>query len=90
MVYECVKSFCAYVVDGDELTEQQNGMRIKKGSMWKVDDEAVNVTMGDVHMEDLTGMNLLTLSRKRLSTHFKEFVDPNESTIGPGADSARP
>lgn len=72
MVYECIESFCVDIVDGDGFTEKQDGMRVKKGSMWKVDNKAVNVMGTDLHMEELTGMNWLELSKERLSTHFRE------------------
>jgi len=73
MTYECIKEFYVDIVDGDGFTEKQNGMRIKQGSMWQVDNDAVNVMGADIHLEELTGMNWLELSKERLESHFKEI-----------------
>ncbi len=71
MIYECVDDFSVDVVDGDGFTEEQDGFWVKKGSMWKIDNDAVNVTGADVHLEELTGMNWLELSEERLKSCFR-------------------
>jgi len=71
MVYDCIKEFWVDIVDGDGRTEKQDGMHIRKGSMWKVDNEAVNVMGTDIHLDELTGMNWLELSKEKLDNCFK-------------------
>ena len=71
MIYDCIEDFYVDIVDGDGFTEKQDGMRIRKGSMWKIDEEAVNIMGTDIHLEELTGMNWLELSKERLNRCFR-------------------
>lgn len=73
MVYECIKGFRANLVDEDGSMKKQAGCHVEKGSMWKTDADAVNVTGSDIHLEELTGASWMELSRERLSTHFREI-----------------
>lgn len=72
MIYECIEEFCVDIVDGDGFTEKQDGFYVEKGSMWEVDNEEVNVTGAEVHLEELDGMNFLEISKNRLGTNFRE------------------
>lgn len=73
MVYECIKGFCVNIVDGDGFTEVQDGFVVEEGTKWKVDNDAINVTGADIHLEETpdTG-DWLEISREMLNINFRE------------------
>lgn len=72
MTYECIKDFHVNLIDDSGFIEEENAVNVRKGSMWKIDVTAANnMTGSDLRLENLTGLDWIEISKKRLETHFK-------------------
>lgn len=70
-MFECVDSFVIDVVDGDGFMFEEGGFIVEKGSIWEVNEEAINVTGADIHIENESGW--IELSREMLSQFFRKL-----------------
>ena len=67
-MYNCVESFVVDVCDGDGFILEEGGFLVEEGSMWEVNEEAVNVTGAYIHIENKNAW--LELSKEMLKQHF--------------------
>jgi hypothetical protein len=71
VIYEYIKDFRVGLIDNAGFVEKENAVNIRKGSMWKIDMTAVNnMTGAELRLENLTGLEWIEISKKRLDAHF--------------------
>ena len=77
MKFNCIKSFYVDLVDGNGFPIDKNNCRIKKGSMWRLDNIQNTLTGAELRLENLTGLEWIEISKKRLLEFF-EVTECNE------------
>jgi len=71
MVYECIKDFYVDLVDGNGFVEKEDGSYVRKGSMWGIVNNSINVIGAEIHLGNLTELEWIEISKKRLESHFR-------------------
>lgn len=66
--YKCIKGFILDIYDGDGFTMEEGGFMVEEGSMWEVNEEAINVLGTDVHIENEKGW--IEITNEMLENHF--------------------
>ncbi|MDU7904720.1 MAG: hypothetical protein E7J25_01010 [Paeniclostridium sordellii] len=51
-MYKCIEGFMVDICDGDGFTVEESGFVVEEGSIWEVNEEAINVLGADVHLEN--------------------------------------
>lgn len=76
MIYKCIEGFVVDTVDGDGFTIEEGNFIVEEGSIWEVNDEAVNVTGGEIHLENEKNwieVSVETLEQCFVNVDMKEF-----------------
>lgn len=71
MEFNCIKDFCVDLVDDNGLPTKEDGCKVKKGSMWKLDDTGNTLTGAELRLENLTGLEWIEISKQRLNECFE-------------------
>ena len=71
MKFNCIKDFCVDLVDDNGFPTQEKGGRVRKGSMWRLGDTKNTLTGADIKLENLTGLDWIEISKKRLIEYFE-------------------
>lgn len=77
MEFNCINDFYVSLVDDNGITEKEYGCRVRKGSMWRLDDTKTTLTGADLRLENLTGLEWIEISKKRLFEYF-EVIECDE------------
>lgn len=51
-MYKCIESFVIDIVDGDGFTIEESGDLVEEGSIWEINEEAINILDADIHLEN--------------------------------------
>lgn len=71
MIYECIKDFHVHLIDESGFIIKEDGVKIRKGSMWKLDMTSVNnMTGAELRLDNLTGLEWIEISKNHLETYF--------------------
>ncbi|WP_097006516.1 hypothetical protein [Lacrimispora amygdalina] len=71
MEFNCIKDFHVDLVDDNGFPTQENGCRVRKGSMWRLYYSQNTLTGAEIKLENLTGLEWIEISRKRLFECFE-------------------
>jgi len=77
MKFNCIKDFHVDLVDDNGFLIAGNGCRIKKGSMWELENTKNTLTGAELKLVELTGLNWIEISKKRLNKYF-EVIECDE------------
>ncbi|CEQ04103.1 Uncharacterised protein [[Clostridium] sordellii] len=51
-MYKCIEGFTVDICDGDGFTIEESGFVVEEGSIWEVNEEAINLLGADIHLEN--------------------------------------
>lgn len=74
MKYKCIKGFVVDSVDGDGFLTENDGYLVKEGTIWEINEEAINVLGADVHIEN-DEYGWLEISNEALSEYFEKMCE---------------
>ncbi len=77
MKFNCINDFYVDLVDDNGFSTKENRCRVRKGSMWELEDNKNTLTGAELRLVELTGLNWIEISQKRLSEYF-EIIECNE------------
>ncbi|CUX28062.1 hypothetical protein [Clostridium sp. C105KSO13] len=71
MKFNCVKDFHVDTIDENGFCTHENNRRVRKGSMWELEEDCITLTGADLHLENLTGTEWIEISKERLLEYFE-------------------
>ncbi len=71
MIVNCVKDFCVDAIDDNGFPVDGIERIVRTGSMWELKENQNTLTGAEIRMENLTGLEWIEISKKRLHEYFE-------------------